>query len=69
MAGWVNRENRVPHYQRLFQNNDGVRQWNKTPRSKFMLYPYYVLLWGTFGGTLYMTGRMILGHKTWFGKG
>ena len=23
------RENRVPHYQRLFQAHDGVRQWNK----------------------------------------
>ena len=23
------RENRVPHYQRLFQKHDGVRQWNK----------------------------------------
>ena len=26
---WINRENRVPHYQRLFQKNDGVRYWNK----------------------------------------
>lgn len=26
---FINRENRVPHYQRLFQNNDGVRQWRK----------------------------------------
>lgn len=26
---FVNRENRVPHYQRLFQKHDGVRQWNK----------------------------------------
>ena len=23
----------------------------QTPRSKYMLYPYYVALWGTFGGT------------------
>ena len=22
----------------------------QTPKSKFMLYPYYVALWGTFGG-------------------
>ncbi|KAM5433400.1 hypothetical protein McanCB21832_004680 [Microsporum canis] len=26
---FVFRENRVPYYQRLFQNNDGVRQWKK----------------------------------------
>ncbi|KAF6230588.1 hypothetical protein HO173_011125 [Letharia columbiana] len=68
MAGFVNRENRVPHYQRLFQKNDGLRQWWKTPRSKYMLYPYFVALWGTLGGTMYMMGRMVLGHKTWFGK-
>lgn len=27
--GWTYRENRVPHYQRLFQKHDGLRQWNK----------------------------------------
>lgn len=25
----VNRANHVPFYQRLYQKNDGVRQWNK----------------------------------------
>jgi len=25
-----------------------------------MLYPYYVTLWGTFGGTMYMMGRLVL---------
>ena len=29
------RENRVPHYQRLFQKHDGVRQWNKVSPSSF----------------------------------
>ncbi|CAI7612960.1 unnamed protein product [Penicillium crustosum] len=29
MAGFVFRENRVPYYQRLFQNHDGKRQWWK----------------------------------------
>lgn len=50
-----------------------------------MLYPYYVMLFGGFGGTyttnnrktehglmdlgaMYMMGRMVLGHKTWFAK-
>ena len=26
---WLYRENRVPHYQRLFQRDDGLRQWWK----------------------------------------
>ncbi|KAF2398128.1 hypothetical protein EJ06DRAFT_124039 [Trichodelitschia bisporula] len=68
MAGFVYRENRVPHYQRLFQRHDGLRQWNKTPRSKILLYPYYLGLWTAVGGTMFMMGRMVLGHKTWFGK-
>jgi hypothetical protein len=27
--GFVNRVNRVPYYQRLFQRHDGLRQWQK----------------------------------------
>lgn len=27
------------------------RDTEQTPRSKYMLYPYYVALWGTFGGS------------------
>ncbi|OCK85595.1 hypothetical protein K432DRAFT_342797 [Lepidopterella palustris CBS 459.81] len=68
MAGFVNRENRVPHYQRLFQRHDGVRQWWKTPRSKYMLIPYQFMLWGGFAGSMFMMTRMLLGHKTWFSK-
>lgn len=30
---FVYRENRVPHYQRLFQNHDGKRQWWKVRSS------------------------------------
>lgn len=26
---FINRDNRVPHYQRLYQRNDGVRIWKK----------------------------------------
>ena len=33
-----------------------------------MLTPYYVLLFGGFSGSMYMMGRLVLGHKTWFGK-
>jgi len=37
----VYRQNNVPAWQRLHQQHDGIRQWNKGPRAKFMLYPYY----------------------------
>ncbi|OJD31350.1 transcription factor c6 [Diplodia corticola] len=66
MAGFVNRENRVPHYQRLFQKHDGIRQWNKTPRSRAILMPYYAMLWGGFAASMYMMGRQVLGKKTWY---
>ncbi|KAK2624563.1 hypothetical protein QTJ16_005756 [Diplocarpon rosae] len=71
MAGFVNRENRVPYYQKLFQEGakKHIRQWNMTSRSKYMLYPYYVALFGGLGASMYMMCRMVLGHKTWFGKG
>ncbi|KAL5322235.1 hypothetical protein ACEPPN_010207 [Leptodophora sp. 'Broadleaf-Isolate-01'] len=70
MAGFVNRENRVPHYQRMFQEGgrNHVRQWNQTPKSKIILYPYYAALFGGFAGSMYMMVRLTLGHKTWFGK-
>ncbi|KAL1627792.1 hypothetical protein UCDDS831_g05359 [Diplodia seriata] len=66
MAGFVNRENRVPYYQRLFQKHDGVRQWNKTARSRAILMPYYIMLWGGFGASMYMMCRQVLGKKTWY---
>ncbi|THW80162.1 hypothetical protein D6D19_00648 [Aureobasidium pullulans] len=60
------RRNNVPHWQRMHQTHDGLRQWQKGPRAKFMLYPYYALLASTSAATMYMMGRMVLGHKTWF---
>ncbi|PMD21237.1 hypothetical protein NA56DRAFT_679441 [Hyaloscypha hepaticicola] len=71
MAGFINRENRVPYYQRLFQDGQrhAVRQWNQTSKSRILLRPYLVLLFGSFAGSMYMMGRLVLGHKTWFGKG
>jgi len=70
MAGFIYRENRVPHYQRLFAEGSQkhIRQWNQTGRSKMLLYPYYCVLWGGFAGAMYMMTRQVLGHKTWFGK-
>ncbi|KAI4734265.1 hypothetical protein E4T44_15290 [Aureobasidium sp. EXF-8845] len=50
----------------MHQTHDGLRQWQKGPRAKFMLYPYYALLASTSAATMYMMGRMVLGHKTWF---
>ncbi|KAF2792972.1 hypothetical protein K505DRAFT_375648 [Melanomma pulvis-pyrius CBS 109.77] len=67
MAGWVYRENRVPHYQREFQKHDGLRLWEKS-RGKWMVPAYKVILFGSFGASMYMMGRMVLGHKTWIGK-
>ncbi|EGD90176.2 hypothetical protein H112_02649 [Trichophyton rubrum D6] len=60
MAGFVFRENRVPYYQRLFQNGDGVRQWKKTARSPYLLYPFYVSLYGSTIATMYAMGRIVL---------
>ncbi|CRG83144.1 hypothetical protein PISL3812_00492 [Talaromyces islandicus] len=68
LAGFVYRENRVPYYQRLFQQHDGKRQWWKTGRSGALLYPYYISLWGTTFITTYAMIRMVFGKKTFFGK-
>lgn len=38
----------------------------QSPRSPFLLYPFYVLMYGSLGASLYGTGRMIFGHKTWY---
>ncbi|KAJ9651504.1 hypothetical protein H2198_009232, partial [Neophaeococcomyces mojaviensis] len=63
---FVYRENRVPFYQRLLQKHDGKRQWWKSPRSPFLLYPFYTLMWGSFSAAIYGTIRMVFGHKTWY---
>ncbi|KAG9237144.1 hypothetical protein BJ875DRAFT_395737 [Amylocarpus encephaloides] len=70
MAGFVNRENRVPYYQRMFQEGakQHVRQWNQTARGRGMLRAYYGVFIVTMGGSMWMMGRMVLGHKTWWGK-
>ncbi|KIW04487.1 uncharacterized protein PV09_04246 [Verruconis gallopava] len=68
MAGFVYRENRVPHYQRLFQRKDGIPDRWKTPRSPLLLYPFYAATAVCLTSSMYMMGRMVLGHKTWFGK-
>ncbi|KAF9701741.1 hypothetical protein EKO04_000926 [Ascochyta lentis] len=67
MAGWVFRENNVPAYQREFQKHDGLRTWEKA-RGKWMIPAYKVVLFGSLSASMYMMGRLVLGHKTWFGK-
>lgn len=51
----VNRVNRVPYYQRLFQQNDGVRQWYKVRKRILLCSVSYSLLLG--GGRVAMGGR------------
>ncbi|KAG2027099.1 hypothetical protein GB937_000835 [Aspergillus fischeri] len=64
MAGFVFRENRVPYYQRLFQQHDGKRQWWKTDRSKYIMYPYLLSVYGLGIATTYAMCRMVL--TSWF---
>ncbi|KAF2867437.1 hypothetical protein BDV95DRAFT_502909, partial [Massariosphaeria phaeospora] len=64
---WVYRENKVPHYQALFQKKDGLRLWEKS-RGRFIMPVYKVMLFGSLSASMYMMSRLVLGHKTWFGK-
>ncbi|RYO84584.1 hypothetical protein DL766_010550 [Monosporascus sp. MC13-8B] len=68
--GMVNAPNTVPQKQRFYQDQfrQHIRLWKISPRSNVMILPYQILLWGTFGSTMYMMGRKVLGYNTWFGK-
>jgi hypothetical protein len=68
--GFVDAKNKVPEYQRYYQQayKNHTRVWNIHPRSRMLMVPYQILLWGTFGATMYSAGRKILGYNTWFGK-
>ncbi|KAI1079278.1 hypothetical protein F5B20DRAFT_544261 [Whalleya microplaca] len=68
--GMVNAPNRVPQHQRFYQQayKEHTRLWKIGPRSNYYMIPYNILLYGTFGATLYMMGRKVMGHNTWFGK-
>ncbi|EPS35745.1 hypothetical protein H072_10804 [Dactylellina haptotyla CBS 200.50] len=48
--GFVYRKNNVIEWQRLHQRHDGLRTWTKGPRSKMMIYPYFVILGAGFAG-------------------
>ncbi|KAI1326892.1 hypothetical protein F5Y16DRAFT_400008 [Xylariaceae sp. FL0255] len=66
----VDAPNKVPQYQRFYQKayNQHTRIWQIHPRSPYLMVPYQIALWGTFGASMYMMGRKILGYNTWFGK-
>ncbi|KAI1853576.1 hypothetical protein JX265_004093 [Neoarthrinium moseri] len=68
--GLVDAPNKVPHHQKFYQNayNQHIRLWRIGTRSSVLFLPYQVLLWGTFGASMYMMGRKVMGHNTWFGK-
>ncbi|KAI1172309.1 hypothetical protein F4777DRAFT_582079 [Nemania sp. FL0916] len=68
--GLYNAPNKVTEYQRMYQKayKNHTRIWKIHPRSNMLLVPYYIMLWGGFGASMYMMGRKILGHNTWFGK-
>lgn len=37
-----------------------MTEFFQTGRSPFMIYPYYVMLWGSFGASTYMMCRQVL---------
>ncbi|KAK3359384.1 hypothetical protein B0T25DRAFT_532787 [Lasiosphaeria hispida] len=66
----VNAPNKVPEHQRVYQQayRAHTRIWKIAPKSNIMITPYLVVMWGTFGASMYAMGRTVLGYKTWFGK-
>ncbi|QRD83107.1 hypothetical protein F9C07_2226615 [Aspergillus flavus] len=40
----------------------------QTERSKYVMYPYLLSVYGLGAATTYAMIRMVFGHKTWFGK-
>ncbi|KAI5848395.1 hypothetical protein BZA05DRAFT_475450 [Tricharina praecox] len=66
MAGFIYKENKVPQYQRLYQRDDGVRLWNKHPRSRVLLLPYFAILGVGVAGSIYGMVRMAAGKKTFY---
>ncbi|KAI0433380.1 hypothetical protein F5Y09DRAFT_299321 [Xylaria sp. FL1042] len=67
---FINAPNKVPQHQRTYQQayKQHTRLWQIGKRSNMLMVPYQILLWGTFGASLYMMGRKVLGYNTWFGK-
>ncbi|KAG5518351.1 hypothetical protein PMAC_003148 [Pneumocystis sp. 'macacae'] len=55
----MQRENRVPYYQKLFQENTHLPVYMRTPRSRLMLYPYIVLWSVSLIGSIWGTVNMV----------
>ncbi|KAJ4156780.1 hypothetical protein NW754_008421 [Fusarium falciforme] len=66
--GLVDAKNQVPQHQRFYQNayKNHTRVWKINPRSRAFLTPYLILLWGTFGVSVYGAGRKVLGYNSYF---
>ncbi|KAL8376446.1 hypothetical protein RB595_007506 [Gaeumannomyces hyphopodioides] len=81
--GFVNAKNKVPEYQRFYQAQyrNHVRLWKidrkahtgrdtiaQHPRSKFMITPFLITLWGTLGLSVWGLGRKAAGYNSYWGK-
>ncbi|KAK1760935.1 hypothetical protein QBC47DRAFT_368645 [Echria macrotheca] len=68
--GLVNAPNKVPEHQRVYQAayRAHTRIWKISPRSNVLMTPYLILMWGTFGASMYGMGRKVLGYNSFFGK-
>ncbi|KAL8376447.1 hypothetical protein RB595_007506 [Gaeumannomyces hyphopodioides] len=68
--GFVNAKNKVPEYQRFYQAQyrNHVRLWKIHPRSKFMITPFLITLWGTLGLSVWGLGRKAAGYNSYWGK-
>jgi hypothetical protein len=68
--GLIDAPNKVPQHQRFYQQayKAHTRLWQIGPRSRVLLTPYLILLWGTFGASLYAGSRKVLGYNSYFGK-
>ncbi|SCO11942.1 unnamed protein product [Fusarium fujikuroi] len=66
----VNAKNPVPQNQRFYQNayKNHTRLWKIGPRSRILMTPYLILLWGTLGASFYGAGRKVLGYNSYFGN-
>jgi hypothetical protein len=66
----VDAKNPVPQYQRYYQNayKNHTRLWKIGPRSRMLMTPYLILLWGTLGASFYGAGRKVLGYNSYFGN-
>ncbi|KAG9250386.1 uncharacterized protein F5Z01DRAFT_666319 [Emericellopsis atlantica] len=68
--GLVDAPNKVPQNQRFYQQayKAHTRLWQIGSRSRWMMTPYTILLWGSLGATLWCSGRKVMGYNTWFSK-